>query len=100
VDTTRIPPAGDPFTSAPAHPSTREARALELYRTRGRDIERIAPDVYLVPSCSGEATYRVDYGAESCSCPDHEVRGEGCKHIFSVGILRARGELPARTPRQ
>jgi hypothetical protein len=25
----------------------------------GRDIERLAPDVYLVPSCSGEGNYRV-----------------------------------------
>lgn len=30
MDTTRIPPAGDPFTSAPAHPSTEEElRVLE-----------------------------------------------------------------------
>jgi hypothetical protein len=30
VDATRIPPAGDPFTSAPAHPSTaEELRVLE-----------------------------------------------------------------------
>jgi hypothetical protein len=74
----------------PAHHSTRETRALELYRTHGRDIERISPDVYLVPSCSGEGTYRVDYGAESCSCPDHEIRGEVCKHILCIGVLRAK----------
>jgi hypothetical protein len=74
----------------PAHHSTRETRALELYRTHGRDIERISPDVYLVPSCSGEGTYHVDYGAESCSCPDHEIRGEVCKHILCIGVLRAK----------
>jgi uncharacterized Zn finger protein len=77
-------------SSAPAHPSTRELRALELFHERGRDIERITPNLYLVPSCTGEDIYRVDYAAESCSCPDHEMRGEVCKHILAVGILRAK----------
>jgi hypothetical protein len=77
-------------SSAPAHPSTRELRALELFHERGRDIERICPDVYLVPSCTGEGTYRVNYAAESCSCPDHEIRGEVCKHILCIGVLRAK----------
>jgi hypothetical protein len=77
-------------SSAPAHPSTRELRALELFHERGREIERLKPDVYLVPSCTGEGVYRVDYAAESCSCTDHEIRGEVCKHILAVGILRAK----------
>jgi hypothetical protein len=70
--------------------SSRAERALELYHERGRDIERVAPDIYLVPSCTGSATYRVDYSTETCSCPDHEIRGETCKHILAVGILRAK----------
>jgi hypothetical protein len=70
--------------------TTRAERALELYNARGRDIERIAPNLYLVPSCSGKGTYRVDYEAETCSCLDHEIRGEVCKHILAVGILRAK----------
>jgi hypothetical protein len=70
--------------------TTRAERALELYSARGRDIERIAPNLYLVPSCSGEGVYRVDYAAESCSCPDHAIRGEMCKHVLAVGILRAK----------
>jgi hypothetical protein len=82
VDTTK--------DSALAHPATRELRALALYHERGRDIERSCPDVYLVPSCTGEGVYRVDYAAESCSCPDHEIRGEVCKHVLAVGILRAK----------
>jgi hypothetical protein len=77
-------------SSAPAHPSTRELRALELFHERGRDIERLTPAVYLVPSCAGEDIYRVDYAAESCSCPDHEIRGVVCKHVLAVGILRAK----------
>jgi uncharacterized Zn finger protein len=75
----------------PAHHSTRETRALDLYRHHGRDIERVAPDVYLVPSGSSEGTYRVDYAAESCSCPDHAHHPErACKHILAVGILNAK----------
>jgi hypothetical protein len=70
--------------------SSRAERALELYRTRGRDIERISPDVYLVPSCTGEGVYRVDYAAESCSCRDYEIRRDVCKHVLAVGILRAK----------
>jgi SWIM zinc finger len=70
--------------------NTRAERALELYHERGRGIERITPNLYLVPSCTGEGVYRVDYAAESCSCPDHEIRGEVCKHILAVGILRAK----------
>jgi SWIM zinc finger len=77
-------------TTPKVTPNTRAERALELYHERGRDIERLTPDVYLVPSCTGEGTYRVDYGAESCGCRDYEMRGEVCKHVFAVGILRAK----------
>jgi hypothetical protein len=77
-----------------AHPalhSTRETRALELYRTRRHDIERIAPEVYLVPSCTGEGAYRVHYGEhESCTCPDHQYRGVACVHLLMVGISVAK----------
>lgn len=73
--------------------STRETRALELYRTRGHEIERIAPDVYLVPSCSGERRYTVRYGGalESCDCPDHAYHPElSCKHLLATGIHHAK----------
>ncbi len=85
------------------HPSTREARALELYRTRGAEIEQIAPDIYLVPSQDGERVYRVQYGEhEYCSCPDHSYRAVNCVHILAVGIYHAkrriRPELVAGDP--
>jgi hypothetical protein len=78
-------------SSAPANPSTREDRALELYRTRRNDIERIAPDIYLEPSCSGEGAYRVRYGTrESCECPDFAFgHGRACKHLLVIGIMHA-----------
>jgi hypothetical protein len=81
-----ISPAGDPFTAAPAHPSTREQRGLELYRTRGLEIHQTAEDLYLVPSCTGQGFYSVDYREETCDCPDFEHRGENCKHILAVGV--------------
>jgi SWIM zinc finger len=76
-------------SSAPAHPSTREARGLELYRRGG--IERIARDVYRVPSCSGSGSYDVLYGErEECSCPDYLYgNGRACKHLLAVGIMHA-----------
>ena len=77
-------------TTPEVTPNTRAERALELYRTRHHDIERIAPNVYLVPSCTGEGFYRVDYAAETCTCPDYEIRGEVCKHVLAVGVLRAK----------
>ncbi|QSG04861.1 SWIM zinc finger family protein [Halapricum desulfuricans] len=40
---------------------------------------------YAVDSHSG-ATYVVDLPASRCSCPDHQIRGERCKHIRRVAI--------------
>ncbi len=76
-------------SSAPTHPSTRELRALELYRSRGDEIHRFGTGLYRVPSCSGGGYYTVDYLEETCTCPDHEIRRENCKHILCVGILKA-----------
>jgi hypothetical protein len=85
--------AVSPFYATPSEKVTgnlRAERALELYHEHARDIERISPDIYLVPSCTGEGLYRVDYSTETCSCPDHEIRGETCKHILCIGVLRAK----------
>ncbi len=95
MDTTTVP--------APRRESTRELRALELYRRRGHEIEQIAPDIYLVPSQDGERVYRVQYGEhEFCSCPDHSYRAVNCVHILAVGIYHAkrriRPELVAGDP--
>jgi len=40
---------------------------------------------YAVDSQSG-ATYVVDVAAGTCTCPDHVIRGERCKHLRRVGI--------------
>ncbi len=85
-------------TSVPEapRPDTREERALALYCERGAEIVRTGPHTYLVPSCSGRGSYAVDYAAESCDCPDFTILrlgrepGESCKHVYAVGILRAK----------
>jgi SWIM zinc finger len=77
-------------------PSTRESRGLELYRRGG--IERIARDVYLVPSCSRRgADYLVDLAAESCECADHQRHGGPCKHAYAALLYRAWIRRAART---
>ena len=86
MDTTSIvpPPSGD----------TRELRALRLFEVRGHEIERTGPWTYLVPSCTGTVAWAVNYRRETCDCPDFERRGVPCKHVYAVGIKRAkrRGE--------
>jgi hypothetical protein len=77
-------------SSAPAHPSSREQRGLELYREHGHEIRHVGEALYLVPSCAGRGFYSVDYRQETCDCPDHEIRGENCKHILAVGIYHAK----------
>ncbi len=78
-----------------AHPSTREARGIKLFKERGDEIERVYPHVYRVPSCSGETFYTVHLAPRvRCECPDFERRGEPCEHVFACEIaaskLRAR----------
>jgi SWIM zinc finger len=77
-------------SSAPAHPSTREQRGLELYRERGDEIQLLGENTFGVPSCTGRGLYEVRYGGdvESCSCPDYEF-GHTCKHLLAVGIAHA-----------
>ena len=81
----------------PAHPPTREERALELYRTRGHEIRHVTADNYLVPACSGRGFYAVRYGGdvESCDCPDFEFGrgGRSCKHLLAVGIYHAKHRI-------
>jgi hypothetical protein len=42
--------------------------------------------VWLVPSQSGRGRYTVtpDPECPRCTCPDHDTRGQKCKHIFAV----------------
>src|SRR5699024_8145745 len=48
---------------------------------------------YAVDAESG-ATYRVDLSRTRCSCPDHTIRGERCKHLRRVAIEITRERVP------
>ena len=74
----------------------REVRALALYRERGTEIERTGPYTYLVPSCTGTGSWAVNYARETCDCPDYERRGVACKHVYAVGIHRAKRRASSR----
>jgi len=79
-------------TTLPESPrgDTREVRALTLYRERGAEIGRTGPWTYLVPSCTGTGSWAVNYRRETCDCPDFERHEVPCKHVYAVGIHRAK----------
>lgn len=66
-------------------------------RSRRAWVEQMAVhqrgDRYVVDSESGE-TYTVDPAAGSCTCPDHRIRGETCKHLRRVAIEINTGRTP------
>jgi hypothetical protein len=70
----------------------------ETLSDRGRRAwtERMAVEslgeTYAVESESG-ARYVVDPASGTCSCPDHRVRGETCKHLRRVAIEITAGRL-------
>ena len=52
-------------------------------------------NVWFVPSQSSGGKYTVDLADVSgptCSCPDYEIRGMKCKHIFAVECIIERGK--------
>ena len=81
----------------PAPPSTRETRALKLYREHRHEIVLVGPDTYEVPSCTGSGVYLVEYGGEveGCNCPDARRHPErSCKHVLAVAICRSKHRRP------
>jgi len=48
--------------------------------------------LWVVPSQTGNGTYRVHLMPRiaSCTCPDHETRGVECKHIFAARFVMRR----------
>lgn len=73
----------------------RQERGLAL--AKSSRIKQIVPNTYLVPSQSQNAGgYVVDTEKGTCSCPDHELRGETikCKHRWAVEFVRHRVTAP------
>jgi hypothetical protein len=80
--------ATEKSTAHPAHPSTRERRRLELYRRGG--IDRVARDLYIVPSRSRRRVeYLVDLERQSCECRDHARPCGPCKHVYAAMLYQA-----------
>ena len=59
----------------------RQERGLELAATK--QLRQKGP-LWIVPSQAGTGSYVVDPKAATCTCPDHETRGQKCKHIYAV----------------
>ena len=56
-------------------------------------VRPLGDAAYAVDSVSG-ATYVVDLAEHSCSCPDHRIRGETCKHMRRVAIEISTRRVP------
>jgi len=82
---TLITPSDDtePTALAP-DPERLDARSWRAWTERML-VARREDDSYAVTTESGH-TYRVDLREHSCSCPDHRIRGEQCKHLRRVAI--------------
>jgi len=65
----------------------RELKALEI---AARLPIAFADGVWVVPSQSSSAKYRVNLDAPSCTCEDFSLRGSLCKHIHAARLVRER----------
>lgn len=80
----RVPLAPDPRSM-----DERAARAW----TEPMAVRALGDGRYAVDSASG-ATYVVDLPDRTCTCPDHEIRGERCKHLRRVALEVTLGRVP------
>ena len=67
-------------------------RAARAWRER-MAVSVIGGGRYTVASESG-GSYTVDLPGKRCTCPDHTMRGERCKHLRRVAIEITEGRLP------
>jgi hypothetical protein len=74
--------------------NAREAKAIEL-ADRGRVVKQA--DHWLVFSLTSAEKYRVSLSPLSCSCPDFELRQDGCKHTMAARITLSREGSDFRT---
>ncbi len=76
----------------------REQRGLQLARA-AKKLSGKRSESWVVPSQTGKGRYSVHLGGDSprCTCPDHEFRGQKCKHIFAVEYAMKRETAPDGT---
>src|SRR5579871_1695516 len=77
--------------------NARQERGLVIAATK--QIRRISPFAWLVPSQNSDKKYHVfmDHDNKHCSCPDHLELGVRCKHIFAVEFVIQRELFPDGT---
>jgi hypothetical protein len=68
----------------------RAERGFRLFEEHGHQFRQFGTGLYRVPSCSGEVFYTVDYLDETCTCKDFEFHGGPCKHVYAIGVSRAK----------
>ena len=72
---------------------TREGRGIILARERADEFERVAPFVWMVPSCTGDVRYSVDLDLLYCNCTDYQIHRERgiknhvCEHMIAAEIV-------------
>lgn len=78
----------------PLAPDTRrlDDRSARAW-TEAMAVRPLGRGRYAVSSQSG-AEYLVDLPRGDCSCPDHEIRGERCKHLRRVAIEVTERRVP------
>lgn len=88
------PASSDSPTRRPLAPDTSrlEERSARAW-TEPMAVRPLGGGRYAVDSSSG-ATYAVDLLTGTCSCPDHEIRGERCKHLRRVAIEITERRVP------
>jgi hypothetical protein len=91
---TQIEPTDDREPTALAPDPRRLPDRARRAWTERMTVTRREDDSYAVTTESGH-TYRVDLREQTCSCPDHRMRGEQCKHRRRVAIeITARRVAP------
>lgn len=84
-------------TRAPKAPLAPDLRRLDERSVRAwteaMAVTPLGGGEYAVEGESGNR-YVVDLPAGDCTCPDHSIRGERCKHIRRTAIMVNRHELP------
>jgi hypothetical protein len=76
-----------------AIPESRTIRAL----TQTMAVTREAPGLWLVQRFNGDGelrSYDVDTLRGRCTCPDHQYRGEICKHLRRIAFEQGWTPLP------
>lgn len=81
--------------TAPAAPLMEEREVKGVMIAKAKQIKAKPGGIFLVPSATHNGTYVVETaGADTCTCPDFELRHLPCKHIYAVTWARRIETMP------